>query len=226
MATVSHTHISTIERKKNSTSSPLLLAKKTQTTTVSIGRTINPFEKRLNHIRIHLLNNRIQRKITYHEPTLVFDKFLYLGGLKSLQDKNRLIRLNITHILSVIWIRPKKDYISSNVKHLFIKAQDTISFNMAPYFEQACQFIDEARQSNGCVLVHCACGVSRSTTLCCAYLLKHHSMSIEQAINEIRSHRPIVQPNTGFLRQLIHYDEQIECDKTKINTIVEQLEKI
>ncbi|CAF1115794.1 unnamed protein product [Rotaria sp. Silwood1] len=226
MTTISHARISTNERKKITLSSPLLLTKKSQITTLSNKKPIDPFEKRLNYIRIHLLNNRIQRKITYHEPTLIFDKFLYLGGLRSLHDQNRLTRLNITHILSVLWIRPKKDSIPPNVKHLFIKAEDTMSFNMSPYFEQACQFIEEARQLNGCVLIHCACGVSRSTTLCCAYLIKHHSMSIEQAINEIRTHRPIVQPNTGFLRQLIRYNEKIERDKTDMNIIVEQLQKI
>lgn len=49
--------------------------------------TNDPFQKRLNHIRIHILNNKKQVKLTHAEPTLVFDEFLYLGGLKSLQDK-------------------------------------------------------------------------------------------------------------------------------------------
>jgi len=78
---------------------------------------------------------------------------------------------------------------------------------MKKHFEQACQFIDDARQSNGRVLVHCACGVSRSSTLCCAYLIKHHSMSIEEAIIHLRSRRHIIQPNSAFLRQLIIYNE-------------------
>jgi protein-tyrosine phosphatase len=97
---------------------------------------------------------------------------------------------------------------------------------MSPYFEQACQFIEEARQSNGCVLVHCACGVSRSSTLCCAYLIKHHSMSVEQAIIHLRSRRHIVQPNPAFLSQLIHYNEQIQCDNKTMNILNEQLENI
>jgi len=78
---------------------------------------------------------------------------------------------------------------------------------MTKHFKQACQFIDDARQSNGRVLVHCACGVSRSSTLCCAYLIKHHSMSIEEAIIHLRSRRHIIQPNSAFLRQLIIYNE-------------------
>ena len=102
---------------------------------------------------------------------------------------------------------------------------------MTPYFEQACQFIDEARQSKGSVLVHCVCGVSRSTTLCCAYLMKHHSMTVEQALVQLRSRRHIIQPNTGFLRQLVLYDERLQLeqddhDRTGVNEITEQLENI
>lgn len=123
--------------------------------------------------------------------------------------------MNITHILSVVWFRLKPTQIPSNIKHLFVKADDSISFNMSPFFEQACQFIDEARQSNGRILVHCACGVSRSTTLCCAYLIKHHSMSIEQALTHLRKRRHIVQPNPAFLTQLIHFNDQIDRDNHK-----------
>jgi len=102
---------------------------------------------------------------------------------------------------------------------------------MTSYFEQACQFIEEARQAKGCILVHCVCGVSRSTTLCCAYLMKHHSMTVEQALVQLRSRRHIIQPNNGFLRQLVLYDEQLQIeqamrDKIAVNTIIGQLENI
>jgi hypothetical protein len=46
-------------------------------------------------------------------------------------------------------------------------------------------------------------------------------MSVEQAITHLRLQRHIVQPNTGFVRQLIRYNEQTECD-----TIVEKLENV
>ena len=63
-------------------------------------KTIDPFEKRLNYIRIYLLNNKIHRKLTHGEPTLVFDKFLYLGGLKSLHDKVRFILFFISLLIN------------------------------------------------------------------------------------------------------------------------------
>ncbi|CAF4456590.1 unnamed protein product, partial [Rotaria magnacalcarata] len=133
--------------------------------------------------------------------------------------------------LSVVFIPPAKNLVPSHIKHLFLKADDHIAFNIRQYFEQACAFIDEARQSKGGVLVHCVCGVSRSTSLCCAYLMKHHSMSLEQALVQIRSRRHIIQPNIGFLRQLLLYDEQLQLDhtrqeKTAMNVIIEKIENI
>lgn len=102
---------------------------------------------------------------------------------------------------------------------------------MTPYFEQACAFIEEARQSKGSVLVHCVCGVSRSTTLCCAYLMKHHSMTVEQALVQLRSRRHIIQPNNGFLRQLVLYDRRLQIeqdnrDREAVDDVIGRLENI
>ena len=51
------------------------------------GRDLDPLEKRLLSIRLHLLHNTTRRIQTPSEQTLVFDSFLYLGGLKSLSNK-------------------------------------------------------------------------------------------------------------------------------------------
>ena len=40
--------------------------------------------------------------------------------------------------------------------------------------------------------------------------MKHHSMNLEQALVQIRSRRHIIQPNNGFLRQLLLYDEHLQ----------------
>jgi hypothetical protein len=82
MATVSRRPSSTLQTKK-SIPTHLSLTEQSKTT----KKIVDPSEKRLNHIRIHILNNKIHRKLTHGEPTLVFDNFLYLGGLRSLQDK-------------------------------------------------------------------------------------------------------------------------------------------
>ena len=50
-------------------------------------KTVDPFEARLHHIRIHLLSDKTIKKRIHAEPTRVLDPFLYLGGLQSLNDQ-------------------------------------------------------------------------------------------------------------------------------------------
>lgn len=71
------------------------LREKTSSDEKGNGKTIDPLEKRLNQIRIYILNNKKHAKLTHAEPTLVFDKFLYLGGLKSLNDKVCFIQFSL-----------------------------------------------------------------------------------------------------------------------------------
>lgn len=66
---------------------------KTKKTKGKTGREVNSLEKRLINIRLHLLQNTTRRAQPPAEPTLVFDSFLYLGGLKSLSNKVSFILL-------------------------------------------------------------------------------------------------------------------------------------
>ena len=59
------------------------------------------------------------------------------------------------------------------------------------------------------VLVHCMQGVSRSTTVVLAYLMRHQGMRLEEALALAKEKRPRVQPNQGFLDQLKRYEEVI-----------------
>ena len=40
---------------------------------------------------------------------------------------------------------------------------------------------DKVHEANGCVLVHCLAGISRSPTLAIAYIMKHMRMSSDDA---------------------------------------------
>jgi len=64
------------------------------------------------------------------------------------------------------------------------------------------KYIDE----NKGVLVHCRAGVSRSASIVIAYLMKYHNLSFSQAQNYLRSRRPIINPNAGFITQLLNFN--------------------
>ena len=163
----------------------------------------------------HLSSNNCSTLEEYNLLEIKFVHLLFSPSLTSVLFQEQLRRLNITHIISAVYLPLKSTAIPSDMKHLFVKSDDTIAFNISQHFPVICQFIEEARQANGRVLVHCACGVSRSSTLVCAYLIQHQSMSVEEALLHLRARRSIIQPNSGFLRQLIRLNEQIDQMKTK-----------
>lgn len=57
------------------------------------GKDVDPIENRLVNIRLHLLHSTVRRTQAPSEPTLVFDSFLYIGGLKSLSNRVCLLRI-------------------------------------------------------------------------------------------------------------------------------------
>jgi len=55
------------------------------------------------------------------------------------------------------------------------------------------------------VLVHCQAGISRSATLVIAYLIKHQKMNLKDAYLHVKSKRPQIGPNKGFIQQLMDF---------------------
>ncbi|ELK35902.1 dual specificity protein phosphatase 14 [Myotis yumanensis] len=77
------------------------------------------------------------------------------------------------------------------------------------YFDTVADKIHSVSRKHGATLVHCAAGVSRSATLCIAYLMKFHSVCLLEAYNWVKARRPVIRPNVGFWRQLIDYERQL-----------------
>ena len=53
--------------------------------------------------------------------------------------------------------------------------------------------------------------MSRSATITCAYLMKKYNLSHEVALERLRTKRPSVDPNPGFVRQLHLYHSMNYC---------------
>lgn len=62
----------------------------------------------------------------------------------------------------------------------------------------------------GKVFVHCAMGLSRSSSLVLAYLMIHENMTLVDAIRAVSANRNI-SPNNGFLEQLRELDKKLHC---------------
>jgi protein-tyrosine phosphatase len=79
-------------------------------------------------------------------------------------------------------------------------------------------FIHEAVSNEKNVVVHCAQGKSRSSTVVCAYIMAHKDFSPEEALKFVQQKRSIAEPNISFMKQLneFHKSEEFQELKSKM----------
>ncbi|OBZ72497.1 putative rhodanese domain-containing dual specificity protein phosphatase [Grifola frondosa] len=132
---------------------------------------------------------------------------LYLSGVFTAGSEEQLSSLGITHIISLIEVRPPYPKSLPHLKTLHIPIEDTANTNILQHLDLTTNFIRAALEESkhNVVLVHCAMGISRSATVVCAYLLATTPMIADEAIDFVRSRREIVCPNIGFRTQLDMY---------------------
>ncbi|CAD6214028.1 unnamed protein product [Miscanthus lutarioriparius] len=133
---------------------------------------------------------------------------LYLGSVGAAFNKEALKSLNITHILIVA--RSLDPVFPAEFNYKKIEVLDSPDTDLLKHSDECFSFIDEAISSGGNVLVHCFAGRSRSVTIVVAYLMKKYQMSLESALSLVRSKRPQVAPNEGFISQLENFQKSLQ----------------
>ncbi|TQV93474.1 hypothetical protein V2A60_010119 [Cordyceps javanica] len=138
---------------------------------------------------------------------------LFLGNLYSTLNLETLRSNNITALMSLMdahhgqWGAPHIRNIIPQASHLYIQCLDSSTTDLLQFMSKVCDFIDEhvcapaAGGGDANVLVHCREGVSRSATMVIAYLMRKDSMSLDDALAEVKEKRK-VRPNPNFLDQL------------------------
>ncbi|PRP81021.1 hypothetical protein PROFUN_11173 [Planoprotostelium fungivorum] len=130
-------------------------------------------------------------------PTELIQDCLYLGSYENATNLEQLNLLHITHVLNM------GDELENKYPDMFnyLKCglDDTSANNIAQFFEKCIEFI---RNSGGRVLVHCAMGISRSSAISIAYMMRKNNWNFEKAKEFVRSQRSTIKPNDGFTAQL------------------------
>ncbi|GIY18216.1 dual specificity protein phosphatase 4 [Caerostris extrusa] len=132
---------------------------------------------------------------------------LYLGSARDAARKEQLQQLGVTALLNVTQLCP--NLFQEAFLYKCIPVRDTGAEDIAAYFQEAINFIDQVKEQNGKVLVHCQAGISRSATICIAYLMSTKRLRMEEAYKYVKSRRKIVSPNFSFMGQLLSFENQI-----------------
>jgi len=132
-------------------------------------------------------------------PTKVREK-LFIGCQDSSRSKFALRNSNISHILDLTGAKPSfpNDFEYFTVE----KLEDAPCSDLLSHLPQCISFIEKGLKDGTGVLVHCAAGVSRSASVVVSYVMKADRISFEEALTIVKTVRPIINPNCGFIKQL------------------------
>ncbi|XP_028651675.1 dual specificity protein phosphatase 5 [Erpetoichthys calabaricus] len=132
--------------------------------------------------------------------------FLFLGSAYHASRQDYLKDLHITALLNVS--QRATDHFKGQGHYKWIPVEDSHTADISSHFKEAIEFIDCVRQGGGKVLVHCEAGISRSPTICMAYIMKTKKMCLEDAFDFIKQRRSLISPNFGFMGQLLQYESE------------------
>jgi protein-tyrosine phosphatase len=138
---------------------------------------------------------------------------LYLGNREAARDLTRLRQLRITHVVNCTEELP--NYHEGHFTYLGLGLRDPDP-NLHRHLARACSFIDEARQADGRVLVHCFAAVSRSPSIVLSYLC-HLGTSLERAAEQLAD-AVWTDPDLIFLEQIARHFKQAS-DEDEIRRI-------
>ncbi|XP_013402035.1 dual specificity protein phosphatase 19-like [Lingula anatina] len=126
-----------------------------------------------------------------------------MGSQDVAQDLELLLQHKVTHILNLAYM--VENQFPDQFQYLRLNILDLPETDITDFFDEAFSFIDRGRQE-GCVLVHCNAGVSRSAAMVIGYLIKTEGLTFEEAFDHVREQRASIRPNDGFTIQLKHYE--------------------
>ena len=152
-------------------------------------------------------------------PMHLIEEGLYLGSIDAARDRELLKQNNITRVLSLLdsfpdskpsgnseydedcyyYLRP----FDSSFDHLKLTIQDSYTSNLIQHLPAALKFISDSQKAQKNILVHCAAGISRSSSVVIAYIMVKYSLSLQEGIHIVKDKRRCICPNDGFKRQLM-----------------------
>lgn len=139
---------------------------------------------------------------------------VFISDCGAATEYEYLESLGIKQILTIAKELKKHEHPKFNSIH--ISLDDSPDVDIKQHFDQAHGFISTAP-----TLVHCFAGISRSATLVISYMMKREKLSTFQAIKRCKKIRNVVNPNNGFIKQLIEYAKELNTHKEIVDETFE-----
>jgi hypothetical protein len=131
------------------------------------------------------------------------ETWLFLGSVVDARDKAGLRARGIRYVLNCC-SEMDSSWAATAVgaRYLRLQLMDEPGQELRPALEAGREFMAQAEREQAAILVHCVIGRSRSASMILYWLMHRHRLRLGDALRFLRSRRPRVGPNPGFLRQL------------------------
>ena len=161
--------------------------------------------KRMKDINSNIIKNLYD----FSYPMTEIIPRIYLGNAYNARDYYTLKKNNVKLIVNCTKEFPnffENDFIYYNVPIL-----DENNTNISLYFNDTIEKIHKIynEDNNNAIFIHCFMGASRSVAILIGYLIKHCSMTVDDAIQYIERKRPFINLNIDFYFQLLEYQMNI-----------------
>merc|ERR1711991_110564 len=128
----------------------------------------------------------------------VIPGFLFIGGLATPSNVGFLTDRGVRYALNV-----SDDVPRAPVDHyLQIKVADTVTEDLARYWDDTTAFIDRARSEGVAIVVYDTTGVSRAPAFVLAYLMVKEQLLLREGLYILKEARRWVNPNMHFMSTL------------------------
>ncbi|CDW83258.1 mapk phosphatase 2 [Stylonychia lemnae] len=116
---------------------------------------------------------------------------------KELRERSGSI-INSTALLTPI----QADFLNNKMKRV-PKHEELVAHKI----DKQIDLFNRLSYNQNVVLVHCAMGVSRSASCVIMYIMKMFKLGFEDTLEFTRAKRHVVDPNQGFVQQLIEFED-------------------
>ncbi len=142
-----------------------------------------------------------REKLARFEPeaTLVMDR-VYVGGESPALNLSLLQKLGITHIVNCAADTTACAFeAEGHFKYLRVHINDSVNDGITSHIPSVFAFLDDClSRSEGCCLIHCTQGVSRSVSFCVAREMADRDCDYDAALARVKAQRAVAAPNAGY----------------------------
>ncbi|NXP48353.1 STYL1 protein, partial [Heliornis fulica] len=139
-------------------------------------------------------------------PVEILPAKLYMGNFR--QACNQQIQKDLKIKAQVNVSEQPATLFAEGGNYLHISVPDSLEADLFSTFDTICHFID-TQLDHGAVLVFSSLGISRSSTVTMAYLMRSCQFSLKRAWDYVLKCKADMRPHRGFVKQLSDWETHI-----------------